>query len=85
MTCGKAHRLVVLRCVRNCAPGIKGLFLCEEMIQPDGQTASLLAEWRWGVLLILVSSSEFGVVDGGVEQNDGHGSSMSGSGLRNMQ
>ena len=39
------------------------------MIQPDGQTASLLVEWRRGFLL-LVSSNELGVVCGGEEQND---------------
>ena len=55
--------------------------LCEEMIQPDGQTASLLAEWRREFSLIPVSSSELGVVCGGVEQNDGNGSGMSRSGL----
>ena len=54
-----------------------GLITCEEMIQPDGQTVSLLAEWRRGVLPILVGSSELGVVCGGVEQNDGHVSGMS--------
>ena len=42
----------------------------DEMIQPDGQTASLLAEWRRGVLLIPVSIVELGVVCGGEEQND---------------
>ena len=39
--------------------------LCEGIIQPDGQNASLLVEWRRGVLLVLVSSSELGVVCGG--------------------
>ena len=34
-----------------------------------------------GVFLIPVSSSEAGVVGGGVEQNDGNGSGMSRSGL----
>ena len=53
------------------------------MILPDGQTASLLAERRREVL-IPVSSSEFGVVGSGVEQNDGNGSSMSKSGLWNL-
>ena len=56
------------------------------MIQPDCQTASLLADWAGrrgggGVLLIPVSSSESSVVCGGVEQNDGNGSGMSRSGL----
>ena len=50
------------------------------MIQPDGQTASLLAEGRKGFLLIPVSSNELGVVGGGVEQSDVNGSGMSRSG-----
>ena len=52
-------------------------FLCEEMVQPDGQTASLLAERRRGFFLIPVSSSELGVVCGGEEQNDANESGMS--------
>ena len=33
---------------RVLAPDVGARLLCEEMIQPGGQTASLLAEWRRG-------------------------------------
>ena len=68
----------------------------EELIQPDCQTAILLAEWhggreggegggrRGGGLLIPVISSELGVDGGGVEQNDGSGSGTSRSGRWNL-
>ena len=50
-TCG---RLVLRREAHHCGVAdfqrveVTLCFLCEEMIQPDGQTASLLAEWRRG-------------------------------------
>ena len=39
--------------------------MCEEVVQPDGQTAFLLAKWHRGVLLLPASGREVGVVCGG--------------------
>ena len=44
--------------------------LCEEVFQPDNQTAFLPAKWHREVLLIPVSGREVGVVYGGEGQND---------------
>ena len=44
---------------------VRGVFVCDEIVQSDVQTASLLTEWRRGFLKIPVSSRELGVVCGG--------------------